>query len=392
MFMDKGSGKTKVALDLMASRKHKVDYFLWICPNSIISTGDFEEEHQKWHPELDIDVISYEAISMSDRRYLETYNKVVSHSTFIVADESLFIKNSEAIRTQRILKLGMESEYRLILNGTPIAKNVLNLWPQMQFLSPKILNMTYNEFKNTYCEYYIRGRLKGMVKKQYNIPHLISLIRPYIFDCELDLNVSKRFYKYEYSMEADELEEYEEIKQQFLQDYVKYDNLSFLALAQKLQACYCGCRGKQALLNETIRQIDDKVIVYVKYLKSIPPGSLSIHGGMNRQERTAVKKAFKASEKGVLYITYGCGSHGLNLQLCKHTIFADHTFDYEKRDQAEGRTYRMGQDYDTSYYDLNCNIGLERFIQGSCDKKIRLLDEIKKEIEKKGVEEWVKSI
>ena len=82
----------------------------------------------------------------------------------------------------------------------------------MQFLSPKILNMSYNQYKDTYCEYYIRGKLKGQVKKQYNIEHLISLIQPYIFDCELDIEARKAYHDIAYSMSAAEFNEYEFIK------------------------------------------------------------------------------------------------------------------------------------------------------------------------------------
>ena len=51
-----------------------------------------------------------------------------------------------------------------------------------------------------------------MVKEQYNIEHLISLIQPYIFDCELDIEARKAYHDIAYSMSAAELNEYEFIK------------------------------------------------------------------------------------------------------------------------------------------------------------------------------------
>ena len=211
LFMEMGTGKTKVAFDLIASKKDKVDYILWICPFSI--KNEIEQERQKWHPELDIEIVGFETISQSDKKYLELLYKVTSKKTFIVADESLKIKNGEAKRTQRITSLGERSKYKLILNGTPLSKNVLDLYPQINFLSPKILNMSFNQFKNQYCEYYIRGKLKNRVKKQYNIEHLISLIKPYIFDSELDLGKGKNYQSIDYSI--DDIEEYESIKYRF---------------------------------------------------------------------------------------------------------------------------------------------------------------------------------
>lgn len=384
LFMEMGTGKTKVALDLIASKAHKVGYILWICPFSIKS--EIEAERRKWHAELTIDVVGCESIGASDKEFLRLFRAVETHKSFIVVDESLKIKNKDAKRTERILKLGELAEYRLILNGTPLSKNVLDLWTQMQFLSPKILKMSYNEFKNTYCEYYVRGRLKGLVKKQYNVEHLISLIQPYIFDSELELGKQKHYFDYPYQM--DDREEYEELKERYLQA----PNIDFMTISQSLQAHYCKSEEKAQIIESLINEINDRVIVFVKFLKSIPNGAAAITGDLNEKERAAVIEDFRQGKMKVLYITYGCGAFGLNLQFCKNMIFADHTFDYSQQIQAEARIYRLGQENDVNYYNLWCDVGLERLIRGSLEKKTRLLDEVKKEIDKNGAEKWLKSI
>lgn len=382
--MDMGTGKTKVALDLIASKRHKVDYILWLCPCS--TKIDIEEEREKWQPDLPLDIVGCESIGQSDRIYLETLRKVEKGRAFIVVDESLKIKNGEAKRTERILKFGEYATYKLILNGTPLSKNVLDLWTQMQFLSPKILSMSYNEFKNTYCEYYIRGKLKGRVKAQYNIEHLIAKIEPYIFCCELELGKHKNYENYGYQM--DDIEGYEDLKETLLQNPI----FDFMAVSQTLQQYYCKATEKQRIIEDLINRINDRVIVFVKFLSSIPQGAIVITGDTNKAERAAVRKAFRNGEFKVLYITYGCGAFGLNLQFCKHMIFADHTFDYAQRIQAERRIYRKGQEDDVYYYSLWCDCGLERLIQGSLNKKTNLLNEVKKEIDKKGADKWLNDI
>lgn len=382
--MEMGTGKTKVALDLIASKRSKVDFVLWICPCSLKS--EIEAERRKWHADLKLDIVGCESIGSSDRIYLETLRKVAGRRTFIVVDESLKIKNREAKRTARILKLGELAEYKLILNGTPLSKNVLDIWTQMQFLSPKILRMSYNEFKNTYCEYYIRGRLKGLVKRQHNVEHLIAKIEPYIFDAELELGKQKHYYDYSYSM--DDRKGYEELKMRYLQAPI----FDFMAVSQILQQHYCKSREKAEIIENLTNEINDCVIVFVKFLNSIPKGAAAITGGMREQERAAVIEDFRAGKIKVLYITYGSGAFGLNLQCCKHMIFADHTFDYAQRIQAEARIYRIGQTDDVHYYNLWCDCGLERLIKGSLDKKTNLLTEVKKEIDKKGADKWLRSI
>lgn len=384
LFMEMGTGKTKVALDLIASKQQRVDYILWICPFSV--KHEIEAERKKWHDDLHVDIIGCESIGSSDRIFLEILLKVEGRRAFIVVDESLKIKNRNAKRTARILKLGELAEYKLILNGTPLSKNVLDLWTQMQFLSPKILQMTYNEFKNTYCEYYVRGWLRGLVKKQHNVEHLIAKIEPYIFDTDLELGKKKHYFDYFYKMSN--REEYKTLKEKHLQAPV----FDFLAITQVLQQHYCKSREKAEIIEYLTSEINDRVIVFVKFLSSIPAGAAAITGEMSETERTEVIQDFRDGKIKVLYITYGCGAFGLNLQFCKNMIFADHTFDYAQRIQAEARIFRKGQTDDVNYYNLWCDCGLERLIKGSLDKKTNLLNEVKKEISKKGADKWLKGI
>lgn len=369
-----GTGKTKVALDLINSKSNKIDYILWICPFSI--KNEIIKERDKWYPAMKIDVVGCETIGSSDRTYLEILKKVTTSKTFIVVDESLKIKNINAKRTRRIIEFGEYAQYKLILNGTPITKNVIDLYTQMQFLSPKILKMSFNQFKNTYCEYYIRGKLKGMVKKQHNIEHLISLIEPYIFDCDLDIEAKKMYYNYFYDVDTFQ---YSKLKNELLEGIA---NIDFFVLTTKLQQFYT--TYKEEMLKELLEQMNDQVIIFVKYLDSIPAGANKIVGDMNTKERKQVIDKFERGDFKELYITYGCGSYGLNLQFCRNIIFAEHCFDYSQRIQAEARIYRIGQNYDVNYYNLWCNVGLEKMIQSSLNKKSNLLNEIKKEIEKKG--------
>lgn len=383
IFSETGTGKTKVALDLMASKAHKVDYLLWICPFSI--KHEIEAEKEKWHPELEFDVVGVESLGQSDRIYLQTMKKMENKKCFIVVDESLKIKNIKAKRSQRVLKLGQMAEYKLILNGTPLSRNVLDLYTQMNFLSPKILDMSYLEYKNNYCEYYVRGRLKGLVKAQYNIEHLVSKIEPYIVDSDLDIEPKKEYHDYRYSLKN--YGAYEETKDKYLNLYDEMMDFDFYAMITELQRIYC--RDKKEDLEWLIEKIKEPVIVFVRFLESIPDGALRIDGSV--KDRKGVIEQFKKNG-GVLYTTYGCGSYGLNLQFCHNIIFAEHCFDYAQRIQAEARIYRMGQTEDVRYYNLWCDTGLEQMIQASLDKKEGLLREVKTEIDKKGVKEWVKNL
>lgn len=258
----------------------------------------------------------------------------------------------------------------------------------MQFLSPKILNMSENEFKNTFCEYYIRGKLKGLIKKTYNIEYLISLIQPYIFDSKLELDIGSK-YK---DMYYDNIyyNEYEQIKNAILNSFIDNGTLDFFMLSTQLQRCYT--KSYNDILSNLIDKINGQVIVFVKYLDNIPENAMRITGNENLKERQQIIQSFKQNEFKALFVTYGVGSFGLNLQFCNNIIFADQTFDYAQKIQAEHRIYRIGQEKEVTYYNLVCKCGMEKIIMKSLNKKTNLLDEVKKEITKVGEVEWLKSI
>jgi SNF2 family DNA or RNA helicase len=265
----------------------------------------------------------------------------------------------------------------------------------MEFLSPKILNMTYREYKDTYCEYYVRDKLKGMVKRQVNIPHLISLISPYIYESKLSIEVEQTHSTFFYDINS--FVDYQKYKDEIFAKYYDSDedDLNFNAFSMKLQRYYCKNSDRQQVMEKLIEQIDDKVIVFVRFIENIPVNAHKITGEENQRQRQEIIQAFKNGEFNVLYITYGCGAYGLNLQFCHNIIFAEQVWDYALQVQAEARIYRLGQKNEVHYYHMICDcVGLEKMITECLSRKTGLLTTIKKEIEsmKGGLKEWVKSM
>ena len=115
-------------------------------------------------------------------------------------------------------------------------------------------------------------------------------------------------------------------------------DVDFYRLITALQQFICTCDSKQKLVNACIASVEGTVVVFVKYLKSIPAGALKVVGEMNMSERAeAIDKYKNDPNQTVLYITFGCGAFGLNLQFASNMIFADRTWDLAQLEQAEGR-------------------------------------------------------
>lgn len=360
LFMEPGTGKTRTAIELINATD--CDFCLWLVP--FRTKGNLAKELIKWKfNKLNL-IVGIETLSSSGKTYLALLDELDRHSkNFIVLDESLKIKNEDAIRTKRIQILAGKSEYRLVLNGTPLSKNILDLWSQMNFLSPKILKMDHNQFKDTFCNYikYRKtgkdgrpGKWREFIKKYENLEYLYNLIEPFTFDSKLEIDKRKSYVNVKYEIEKG-LGDYEELKEKFI-DSLKYgDADSYIKLTQAMQHCYCDEPNKLKVIEKIV---DDKTIVFTKFIKS----------------KQIVQKHFPK----VIVLTYGTGSYGLNLQDYNKIIFFDKTFDYSQREQAEHRIYRTGQEDDCIFYDLTGDVNLERTIDNNIEYKQNLLEGLKK--------------
>ena len=373
LFMEAGTGKTRVACELI-KQVPDADLILWLAPLQTIRPKDgiasIKDEIAKWGCDhLPFHFVGVESISGSDRIYLDTMERLQqAKKPFIIVDESLKIKNWEAKRTKRILLMGSKAEYKLILNGTPLSRNLLDLWSQMEFLSPKILNMTMSQFKNTFCKYTtITKRFpngsrmhKEFITGYENIDYLYSLIRHYVYQCDLHLNIKQNYRDIYYSIDDSTKEEYYYIKEHFLDDeMMEYRNNNiFLEMTQKMQHTYSCEENKFKELDKLFAEIpQDKTIIFCKYIDS--------------------QEACKARYPKAQVLSYQKESFGLNLQDYNYTIYFDKIWDYALRIQSGRRTFRTGQEQDCFYFDLTGDVGLERLIDRNIEKKISMSEYFK---------------
>lgn len=370
LFMEAGTGKTKVAVDIVNASP--CDFVLWIGPLQTIRTGNVTNEVARQGGfNMPCSFVGVESIGGSDRIYLNTVEDLKSYEKpFVVVDESLKIKNAEAKRTKRLLEIGKIVEYKLILNGTPLSRNLLDLWSQMEFLSPLILNMSLAQFKNTFCEWTRVTKSNGWrtYSKEYvtgyeNVDYLYSLIRHYVFKADLKLGISQHYRSKAYYIDEDSREEYSRIKEIFLEDEMLEwrNNNIFLEMTQKMQHAYC-CTGdkidqvKSILAEEEVDP--SKTIIFCKFIKS----------------RELCERMFPEC----LVLSYQKDSLGLNLQEYNVTIYFDKVWDFALRTQSTRRTFRTGQERDCLYYDLTGDVGLERLIDRNIGKKVTMSEYFKK--------------
>lgn len=376
LFMKMGTGKTRVSVELV-NAVSEVDLVVWIGPLRTIKPLDttikpISEEINKWGGFTcqNVVYIGVETIQSSDRQYLQLYRQIqTAWHCFLIVDESITIKNATAKRTNRLLELSKMVEYKLILNGEPITKDLLDLYSQMNFLSPKILNMSLAEFKSTYCCYTTVTKRFGNSFKTYtkefitgyeNIDHLYSLIGEYIFECDLELNLERIFTEETYTIDEEVKKEYYRLKEEYLDnEKLQYlNNNIFLELTMKMQHLYCNTESKFTCVKKWFETYsEEKAIIFCKYIASADE----------------CKKRFPKAT--VLNYQNGCYSY--NLQHLPYMVMFDKTFDWGKRVQGLARNFRTGSTGDYRVLDLTGDVGLESLINQNNQKKLSTSEYLK---------------
>lgn len=367
LFMEPGTGKTGAALEILSSIEERVAV-IWLCPFQT-KQNLASEIAARGRGYLCSRIEGIESLSSSDRLYLGLLDFIDfcqkdGCKVAVVVDESLKIKNWDAIRTRRIIEIGRKADFRLILNGTPLTRDLLDLWAQMEFLSPLILKMGLAEFKNTFCVVVRktttvgnRSRIEEWIRDYTNLDYLHSLINPYVFKYDLRLAVGRQYRSVHYSLSADDLSEYNEIKGWFLdpKQMAAMDNNIFLRMVTRLQSSYCCSIAKLEAIERILAGCDhSRTLIYCKFIHT----------------RMLLENYFPECN----VMTYGKHSLGLNLQRADTIIYADKTFDYAQRVQSEHRIYRHGQTQDCKYIDLHGSVGLEDMIARNIQRKTSLLD------------------
>jgi SNF2 family DNA or RNA helicase len=420
IYADMGTGKTRMALELAIRRIRagKVDCVLWCCPVSVKQTIANEvEKHTDCSYEMlqpkqtpgpaDIYIAGIESLSSSISLNARMIELVESRRCFVVCDESSLIKNHRANRTLAMWRLGERSDYKLILNGTPVSNNEQDLFAQWYFLDHRILGYTsYYSFQANHLE--MDPDHPGRVIRAHNVDLLVRKMQPYVYQIRkdecLDLppkNYSTRWYK----MSTRQRWCYDDTKSELLLnvEFADWESYAIFRLFSGLQKVVGGLtldnkhifrdpknNPRVKLLLETIDDIPDdaKVIIWCKYTHEIESladvlseyGVAKLYGELTPSQRNEELERFRKTDR-FLVANKRCGSFGLNLQFCNYAIYYDNDFSWETRQQSEDRIHRVGQNKNCHIIDVVCEESIDTRIQSCLEDKGSLIDSFRKTID-----------
>lgn len=409
LYMEMGTGKTRTTLQIIDHRleRGKIKHVLWLCPCSVKKNlkDDITKHAGNALPYIAIHGI--ESLSSSIRLFELLKKYVSAAATMIVVDESNLVKNFHAIRTQRIIELAAKCKYRVILNGTPIARNEADLFAQWYVLDWRVLGYrSAYRFAANHLEFDDYGR----VRRCLNTSYLTEKIAPYTYQVSKEecLKLPEKNYVYRgYVLTDKQQEHYDEITEHMIDMLDDARPETVYRMFSAAQAVISGMwvevgrhlttypMFKNPMDNPRIWKLldilkeigNEKVIIFCKYSHEIKtilglfPNSVGFYGEMNQKQRLQSLERFR-SDAQYLVANKTCAGYGLNLQYCKNVVFYSNDWDWATRAQAEDRVHRLGQMSDVTLYDICAEYTLDRKILQCLHKKESLNDSVKREINK----------
>jgi len=428
LFMEMGTGKTRCAIELVHLRRHRISAVVWFCPVSLKRTIAYEIEK---HTDTPVDkilvfdegttlrsvpgaiwyVVGIESMSSSDRQVMAT-NGLIDDHTFVIVDESSYIKGHNAIRTERITALAERARYRLILTGTPISNGIEDLYAQMRFLSTDILGYgSFYSFAANHLEY--SEKYPGMVVRAHNTEHIAAKIAPYVYQVtkhQAGLELPRKLLDARYfDMTREQAEWYQTAKVEILKDSPpeELDSVVIFRLFGALQQIASGFwqrsedeliemgHDRLRVLSDILANIPDgeRVIIWCKFVYSVQAVSTHLiaeygdgvvallHGDLAEQERESEIARWRHGEARFLVATMATGGHGLTLIESAYAVFYENSFKYAERVQAEDRIHRIGQERRPTYIDVYMNCGIERRIERAIQRKESMVRAFRDDVE-----------
>lgn len=394
-FVEMGLGKTRVAIELAKSRNHKT---LILAPNSIME--NWRDEVTKWtgadnktvilkgsrkkresllhKTKAQFYVINYEALRLMQDALMR------AGFQFIIADESTKLKGYKTQQSKAAFAIACTIPYRLIMTGSPVMNNPLDLFGQFRFLHPTILGKSYFAFRGRYA--IMGGYMNYTVAKWIRMDELKARIRKHAIirfkkDC-LDLP-DKLYETIHLDLTAEQKEKYEELKKAFITEFkgevvnaavVLTRLIRFSQITSGFLKVGDGDVQREEMFDKSpkLKWIENfllsegkshKVIIFVRFLneikqlqamlKRINISGSGIWGAVKDRQRQV--DLFNNDPNVKVFIgQIQTAGMGLNLTAATYVIYMSNSYSYGDRIQSEDRAHRIGQTKNVTYIDLVC--------------------------------------
>ena len=364
------------------------------------------------YPHLKIAVINYES-TWRDEIFdaLQDYD-----ADLVIADESQRIKTHDASQSKAMHILGDKARYKLILSGTPVQNEAVDLWSQYRFLDQTIFGGNFYAFRSRYCEMggfnrkqIVRYRdLDTLIRKEHSIAYRVTKAEAldlpeqtfetrYITLSKSERNLYDRLRRDSFAELADggtitattvltKLLRMQQFTGGFLveDDAVRPKLVSrgkLDALEDILQDYVVEGKKKLVIFARFIPEIHEIEALCEKALKSAHMKAVAIYGEIKKEDRGAIVQQFQTDPATMVFIgQIDTAGTGITLTAADTCVYYSVNFNYATYDQSKSRIHRIGQHHPCTYIHLIAQNTIDSTVLNALQKK--------EDLAKTVVDEW----
>lgn len=389
-----GTGKTKLAIDLTAVRyeRNMIKRLILLTPASL--QMNWREEFEKhchvdytFNPStkhgLQVHMFTIEGLGITKSGF-EKAMAIADDATMCVIDESTFIKNPDAKRTERAIKLASKCKYRHIMSGTPITKGPQDLYSQFEFMSPSLFGRSnFVSFRNRYC---VMGGYQNREIIGYdNMEELLEIVAScsYQVDKRSVLpDLPDKMYAHRYCKASPEQAGlFEQIRHKKNTE-TEHGTITAKNVLERMLRLQSVCGGfvnvntgefdskerpimksvpvgktnpKLKLLEEFLEDFNEPVLIWTPYIAEIKAigtmlenkygkGQVGyLYGAIDRVDRQQSVNDLQSGSIRFMVGNPATGGIGLTMTAAKAAIYYTNSYNYIDRVQSEDRIHRKGQ-------------------------------------------------
>ena len=364
------------------------------------------------YPHLKVAVINYES-TWRDGIFeaLEEYD-----ADMIICDESQRIKTHDSEQSKAMHRLGDKARYKMILSGTPVQNEVVDIFSQYRFLDSTVFGQNFYTFRNRYAvmggfnkkQIVAYRDLDQLIHKQHSIAYRVTK------DEALDLP-EQTFENRCITMSPKERQIYDRIRRDSfaeLQNGGTITATTVLTKLLRLQQFTGGflveddatkpqmvSRGKLDALSDILQDYviegKKKLVIFARFLPEVHEiekltekmlkkhgmKAVSIYGEIKKELRGDIVQQFQTDPSTMVFIgQIDTAGTGITLTAADTCVYYSVNFNYATYSQSLSRIHRIGQ--------RNCCNYIHLVVENSIDSQVLEALSKKEDLAKTVVDNW----
>lgn len=333
----------------------------------------------------DLDKFPFEALKVAVINYESTWREdifdrlLAFDADLIIADESQRIKTHDAAQSKAMHQLGDKARYKLILSGTPVQNEAVDIFSQYRFLDPTIFGRNFYAFRGRYCvmggfnrKQIVQYRdLDALIKKEHSIAYRVTK------DEALDLP-EQTFENRYITLSKKERNIYDKLRRDSFTELDGGGTITATTVLTKLLRLqqFTGgflveddaarpqlvSRGKldalADILQDYVVEGKKKLVIFARFIPEVMEiinlsngiigkygmNTVSIYGDIKKELRGDIVQQFQTDPMTTVFVgQIDTAGTGITLTAADTCVYYSENFNYATYEQSLSRIHRIGQ-------------------------------------------------